>query len=835
MNSIRCDWLFPDGDDIQTTQRIVTAKGGLVSIWRVLGHRYPPEINELGEWIRSSVIDFTTEMHMTWLQYPDGIVEPTSEAIVALPELLYAADHNRSLAMSQGAAWMTLATAHAGGAQANVRRERHEAIVRRLTAPKWLALRRLNGQDSLNLAAGLSGLRPSAIDAWPDGSTGVAGWFDIGREVGAIQLGRYWLASVCAVGGPTNHRTWADFHSIDAPCWLHFRIAGNAHKRLSFRAKATHTFRRAGNERRAEAFDALAEYPEGTVPCVSIVGLAAGTTPFKAKAAAAALAQQLESWLGVRVSLQASAIDVLSLCVPGFVSTRGGLRPNAWAATGEQAGGILPLGQPASPWTGYDLSKIQNWVPANIQAINPNHNQEPTVMVTAPAGGRAQPYPFDLFGAQPTPISVIAGASGSGKSLAMARIIQDFTTRYPDSPVRILDVGRSAEPLADLWRSVGVSVATPDLQVAPDINPMAPPFPLLAGGPVHAAAVKAIIKLLIEDLDKRKQGVLDRALKLVWEEAASGILQGRKKPYEELERHMARKEWALARAAHAKAVPTLEDLTDKLSSPAIKGIGGPAVKAAESLVGDLLQSMENADNLLRSPPPEWHGALRVIAELGGQAISDDPQTALRYALGVWMLSGDLIPDDWQLDSAPGPASKAWASERCARIRSQPKIIVCDEMHRLADDPQVQLWLARLAREGRKARLGLMLASQSTRDFSELIVQQSSVRMLFGVDANGPGRFGVHPETIRPGVGNLALACGMGDGHYYQSRLRIAVTPEHLWALASGVGERALIQAMIERHGGRTKAVRELAQRLPEGRIPADAPPLKELIRAWDAG
>ena len=58
----------------------------------------------------------------------------------------------------------------------------------------------------------------------------------------------------------------------------------------------------------------------------------------------------------------------------------------------------------------------------------------------------------DRFGRQPSYVTVIAGASGSGKSLSLARIAKRFTRQYPDSPVRILDVGRSAEPLAELWR-----------------------------------------------------------------------------------------------------------------------------------------------------------------------------------------------------------------------------------------------------------------------------------------------------------------------------------------------------------------------------------------------
>ena len=49
-------------------------------------------------------------------------------------------------------------------------------------------------------------------------------------------------------------------------------------------------------------------------------------------------------------------------------------------------------------------------------------------------------------------VPVIAGTSGSGKSLSLAQMAERFTRKHPDSPVRILDVGRSAGSLADLWR-----------------------------------------------------------------------------------------------------------------------------------------------------------------------------------------------------------------------------------------------------------------------------------------------------------------------------------------------------------------------------------------------
>lgn len=837
MGQIRCDWLEPDGEDLNRAERIVTPHA-LVSIWRALGLRRPPGIGEIGDWLRAAVTAFTTELHVTWLQHPPEDLRSPMAADAPLLRVLAHADRERNLNLAEGATWLTLVTA-SRDPEAKVRRGRHEAIARRAVVPDWLALRRLNARDALALAAGLSGLRQASPGRWPkgDGSRkkqrGIGHWFDIGRELGAIQLGRTWLASVCVVGGPTRHRPWSEFRPINAPCWLHFRVAGDAHQRFAVRGAAARILQKIGNEPLVEACDALESIPRGQAVAISIAGLAGGATPAAAKAAAAALAAQLESWLGVRTSLQASAADVLALCVPGFVAARGGARPPAWAASGEQAGALLPFDQPASPWVSQDLRRIQNWVPPRVRALTRRGEAEPTVIVTDPPRGRAMPYAFDLFGRQPSYVSLLAGASGSGKSLSLARIVEQFTQAHPQSPVRILDVGRSAEPLARLWRAAGVAVATPDLTEVPDYNPLLPPFPLLAGGALQASAVKAMVRILLPRMDAYQEAVFERVLQLVWEAAARGHLEGRGQAHAAVEAYVAAGQWGQAREAHAEASATFDDILERVNTGPVKGAPGTqTAAAADQLAEDLPTAINRAPGLLNSPPPEWQGALRVVAELGAQADTEDPLVKLRYALGLHMLTGDLIPDDWKLASAPGPAAGEHAAERARALREVRKIVICDEAHRLAANEQAMNWSKRLAREGRKARLALILASQAIEDFDDVIIQQASLRMLFGDDP-GPHRFGLHPDTVRPGVGNLALVVGMADGHIYQSRLRVSVTPEHLWALASGVGERALIDALAAARGSRTAAIRELARRLPDGRVPPDAPSAEELVRVWD--
>ena len=697
--------------------------------------------------------------------------------------------------------------------EARARQSRHEAAVERICAHPWLALDRLSAKEYLQLMTALTGMREAHSDVW-DPHTNPGMWFQPGRTQGCIQLGRYWWASVCVVQGPSEHRPWADFIPPNAPCWLSMRLSGDAQARFRTRSTVAGLFERAGNQRIVEASNLLYDLPQHEAVSVSLVGLAGGETPGDAKAAAAELAAQLEAWLGLRVSLSASATSALSLCVPAFVGV-GGVQPPIWPATNAQAGMLLPVGRPFSPWQSRTPIRPFFKTKAAFQTSAGNE---------APSG-----YSYNSFGDQPTYVTLVAGQAGSGKSMALSHIAMEFSQRNPQSPVRILDVGNSAAPLAELWRQNGHSVATPDLREVPPINLLQPPFPMTAGGPLQASSIMTLLNLLVPNFEGRLPTLTDRGLKLVWGMAHAGVHEGRDP--RAIEDCMKRGDIEGAREAHAAAAPTLRQLALAFATQALAGPNrnDPDAKYLNTSITEITTQHPN---LIRSIPTEWMAANRMVAELGGQALMDDPLTPVRYTLGLSLLTGDLAPSDWQLASAPGEASLEYARETAKTLSSAPKLVLCDELHRLQGNKTAETWLERIAREGRKAYLGMLLASQRASDFAPKVVAQASVRIVFSNDPTGPECFDLDPDIIRNGTGRAALYARHNNGLVFQAPLRLQLAPEHLWALGSGARERALVQALTSARKSHAVALSELARRLPSGRLPPDAPPASELIQAW---
>lgn len=813
---IRCDLLGPDGP-AQDTQRFITDRSGLLSVFRLAGNRRPPNPHALAEWLRIATPNFQSLMQLCWLQMPAGKA-PRAEGDT-LEQLMVNADAARCNAASSGSSWLALNTLSRED-DPDSRRSRHEAAIERLRRNDFLALERLRGDQYAALLNALATSRASGARRWAELES-PGQWFSPGRKHGTLRLGNYWWASVCVSSGPSEHLPWSEFSPPgDFPCWLNFRIQGNAQQVFSKRGMLARLLRRAGNESLSDACAALESMQPNQAVAVSLAGLAAGNSPREANANAAALAAQIEAWLGCRVTLSASAISVLALCIPGFVTFRDP-QPPPWPATNRQAGELLPLEQPASPWR----------VPARKTRIIDPFEREPGPFITLPSNEAPRNFPYRSFGGLPTLVTLFAGQTRSGKSIAMSKLAFDFSQRHPGAPIRILDVGESAVPLADIWRRAGHAVATPDLREIPPCNPLKPPFPMLAGGELHLASVVELLSRLVEGLNQRRQGLLERALRIVWAQATRGMLDGRKPG--DIETLFAAGDLDGAMRAHAQACPTLRELAKVMSTQAMMGASGDDADA-KYLTERITETIGRLPALVDDAPPAWSGAGRVVAELGGQTYIDDPLTPVRYALGVWLLTGDLIPDDWQIASAPGPETKAYIAKRAQQIKVSDKMVICDEIHRLKGDESTQKWIERVAREGAKARLGLNLAAQSATDFKDIVLAQASALVLFGTDPDSIGHFGIDPRAIRGGIGNCAIKATDRNGNTYHAGLRMALTPEQLWALGGAARERALVKALAHQRGSYTGAVTELARRLPGGHLPDDAPPTDELIRAWAA-
>ena len=819
---IRCDLLGPDGDGTEISavsktnaNRMILRGGALTSILKIEGARKPAGLEQKGQWVASATPNYESSFHVVWMQ-KQGKENTEAPKGKNAPALIENAAHGLFEKAASGSTWLSVVTSSAE-TDARARQARHEAVLERIANNPWLALRRLNAEQYLKLMVAFTETRPAHTKIWdPHNNPGM--WFQPGRTDNCLLLGSWWWAPVCMTQGPAEHRPWDEFTPPKTPCWLSFRVSGDAQKRFQMRSSAAGWLANAGNQRIAQASNLLYSLPRKEACSVSIAGLAGGETPADARAAAAETAAQLEAWLGGRVSLQASAMSVLSLCVPGFVGS-GGRQPPFWPATNAQAAALLPLVQPASPWR--DATPVQP-VPFVKTAA---------AMQTIAGGEASRGFPFNPFGEQPTYSTLIAGESGSGKSMALSHIAMEFANKHPGAPLRMLDAGRSAEPLGELWKQQAHAVAQPDLRVIPPVNVLLPPFPLMSGGPLQVAGVLALTGALAKDFSGRRPKLVEKALKLAWGMARSGTLEG--KDPKAIEDCMKRGDMQGAREAHAAAAPTLHNLALLFATPALARVDrGDA--DAKWLNETITEACGNYPNLVVESPPKWLAANRMIAELGGQALMDDPMTPIRYTMGLSLLTGDLAPTDWNIDSAPGEQSLELARENARKCASEPKLVICDEMHRLKNNATANTWLERIAREGRKAYLGMILASQRAEDFAPGVIAQASVLMAFSSETSAPEHFGVWPANMNSGAGNAAIRAKSNSGLEYQAAVRLQLPPEQLWALGSGARERALTKELTQKIGY-AKALRELANRLPGGTLPPDAPPATDIVSAWIKG
>ena len=832
---IRCDWLLPDAEaqafadgGWKPARNLCLPGGRLLALWACGGVRQPLSAQARAQWLSGPLGRYDAELTLTHLAVPATPAAPgqTPAPKPGTAALMEEADARAAAALPRSATWL----AYASGAQAQSREGRHAQACEGLSSSAWLDLKRMDAAEMLTMAQSLAGLRHSAPAAWPglDSPDALPGaWFAFDRNRNAIRLGNYWWAGVCVASGPAHHRDFTGLVLPSAPLILTTRLAGGARRRFSARAGVARALRRAGNEPLVDAHDALLALPEGGVFAASMCGLAGAPTADEALDRAAALAGAIEAWLGCRCTLHAAAGDVLAHCVPGFTLSARGLRLPEWPAAAGQAAGLLPAVGPASPWARPDPL---GFVPPARGGEKP----APAVFTGGQASARSL-YPFDLFVRAQSHSAVIAGTSGSGKSLGLARIAWHFTRQYPRSPVRILDAGRSAAPLAAAWRDEGGRVAEVDLSDLPDCNLLAPPFPMLEGGPLLAEAVKAIVRILHPGLKDRQETAFETALSLAWGQAREGMLEGRSQAHANIEAALAAGALAEARAFHAQACATLEDVLELVSTPAVRGGTPGSRQAAGDLAEALSEAMPKAQPLTRPMAARWQGAARVVAELGPSGSAEPGKMErLRYAVALHLLSGDLAPTDWQTNSAPGEASRAWAkAEAAARLR-EPKLLMADEAHRLRSDPQALKFAARIALEGRKARLGLVMASQFASHFPPFVVEQAPVRVLFGQASPSERQaFGfAGPPPAGMAAGDATLGAAMADGTRWQARVRAQMPPEHLWALASSTPEVAAREAFAEALGDAGSAVRLLAHRLPGGKLPPDAPPPEALVEAW---
>ena len=215
-----------------------------------------------------------------------------------------------------------------------------------------------------------------------------------------------------------------------------------------------------------------------------------------------------------------------------------------------------------------------------------------------------------------------------------------------------------------------------------------------------------------------------------------------------------------------------------------------------------------------------------VAKTGSSAA--DKQTAMMYLLARHILGQHFFLNHDDIALMP----ELYRPHHVARVKEimeEPKRIVLDEFHRTSKSPSVREQVIQDMREGRKWKIHIALASQSLRDFDEIMIEfATSVFILdsgpqvtiektsqtFGLTQTEREalRTRVHGPTSR---GATFIAQFITKRGLNTQLLTSTISPVELWALTTTT-EDVSIRSLLYDLVGAVKARQLLAQRFPLG-------------------
>ena len=292
----------------------------------------------------------------------------------------------------------------------------------------------------------------------------------------------------------------------------------------------------------------------------------------------------------------------------------------------------------------------------------------------------------------------------------------------------------------------------------------------------------------------------------------------------------------LAEAASAQrwAVPVLADLTRAAQSDAIKDSHSAITlasgeSAAQALVRTI-GAVHRVYSALAGRTALNLGAARIaVLDLGDVA---DPHSPRRTAI-MYLAARQLLTSDWFItpeDVARMPHTvRDWHAARVRGLAEVEKLLQYDEFHRTGGVPELIAQVGLDAREGRKFRRRVVLASQRLEDFDPSLIALASRVWVLGADnpdsqaevirlfrLDGGAATAVRRQLTGPGRnGAPALVLTYGSERGQEQLARTVVGPIELWALTTQPYDAALRQRLYARL--RPRAARQaLAEWFPDG-------------------
>lgn len=303
-----------------------------------------------------------------------------------------------------------------------------------------------------------------------------------------------------------------------------------------------------------------------------------------------------------------------------------------------------------------------------------------------------------------------------------------------------------------------------------------------------------------------------------------------------------------ASRAQRFAVPQLSDLTEICKSDKVRDQFAPSgasplkISTGEELINAMPRIITSAirEYVVLSCETRFDlGQSRVISiDLNEVARGGGPEgekkTALMYMLAMnvatrnYFISPDMV---MEIHNACPAEYHAWHSARAAELYETPKVMACDEWHRAGKIKSQGLVgsVEQIAREGRKFKLLLSLASQLVNDFTPDLVDlttgvfilksetpetTANLKEKFGLTEAAVQYLGQHCHGPNEDGANFLAILQTKKGRYIQGLVNTLGSIE-AWALSTTMEDRVLRSALYEKLPP-AEARQLLAQRFPSG-------------------
>jgi intracellular multiplication protein IcmB len=318
-----------------------------------------------------------------------------------------------------------------------------------------------------------------------------------------------------------------------------------------------------------------------------------------------------------------------------------------------------------------------------------------------------------------------------------------------------------------------------------------------------------------------------------------------------------KKLFRLAQSAQRYAVPTLNDATAVLSSDS--GIqelyknsthnGEPLLQFVNSMI---ITSIKNYP-VLGQPTAFDMGDARIVSidlsAVAAQGSAEaDKQTAVMYMLARQMTCKEFYRDESLLRQV-GSEYEEYHKARISLVKSLPKKICMDELHRTAKVPQVRTQAKIDIREGRKFSISVDLLSQMLDDFDQdMIKLVNNIYILSRGNSEDDiiqikEKFNPSPDALKsarmvlngPGPqGNSMLYFGTLKGEkspLVEMIIRLALGPSEIWAYST-TPKDVRLRSMLSDKVGLSNALKGLGSMYPGGSAEAE---IQSMLLAGESG